>query len=303
MKKASLKKIHLMLKGLCFVLSLCFIVTSAILFYRLTRSVQPDLPAIVLTFEETEEKNPSNGGESTAGAPTGNESFYRKTFNPGFEVVDDKGIWVAETPVEIFKISYENGEQQVTVDGGDDKVIAPGTANTYSFTLKNTGNVPLDYTMSTEVVFSDPDLRLPVNVRMKDYNGGYLCGDAEKMEHASVLNSVSDSATLAAYTNAIYSLEWEWPFESGGAEADAYDTMLGDLAVERDITMTVIIRTRAEADIPAEGPDTGDDTNLTMMIAVAAIALALLVVLLILPRIKKKGEEPDGEESEESKEE
>ena len=300
MKKAVRTALFRGLMGLSIVLSLFFIFTTALLFYRLTRSVQPDLPAIVLTFEESSEKPENSSEGSGAGAPTGNESFYRKEFNPGFEVVDDKGVWVAETPVEIFKIAYENGEQQVTVNGGGDKVIAPGTANTYSFTLKNTGNVKLQYKMSTEVVFSDPDLHLPVNVRMKNYSGGYLCGDAETMEHASVLNSVTDSAELAPFTNAIYHLEWEWPFESGD---DAHDTMLGDLATEKDITMTVIIRTHAEAEIPEGAPDTGDDTNNALMIVIALIALAILVILIILPKLKKKEEDPDGKESETAKKE
>ncbi len=296
MKKVAIQKIQSMLKVTCAVLSFGVVLTAMLLVYRLARSIQPDVPEIVLTFEESPRSFASAAPQTGSATEGGDYSFYRKDFEPGFEVADDKGIWMAETPVEIFKIAYENGEQQVTVDGGDDKVIAPGTANTYTFTLKNTGNVPLDYTMSTEVLFSDPELTLPVQVRMKDYEGGYLCGNAEKMEHASILNAVSDSATLAAHSNAVYSLEWEWPFERGGAEEDAYDTLLGDLAAERDISMTVIIRTHAEAEIPDAAPDTGDDTNITLMIIIAIAALAIVVILILLPRLKKKGDS-DAEET------
>ena len=290
MKAITFQKIQSLLKVACVVLSLCVILSAIMLVCRLGRSVQPDLPAIELTF--TEMKEPA------AAAPqTGNYSFYRKDFKPGFEVVDDKGVWMAETPIEIFKIAYENGQQQVTVNGGEDKVIAPGTGNVYTFTLKNTGNVPLDYTMSTEVRFSDQEYTLPVQVRMKDYNGGYLCGSAEAMEPASALNTVSDSATLAAMSNAVYSLEWEWPFERGGAQEDAYDTLLGDAALDRDLSMTVIIRTHAEGELPDEGPDTGDHIDITLLIIIAVAALAVLAIMVILPRLKKKGEESDAQDT------
>ena len=92
-------------------------------------------------------------------------------------------------------------------------------------------------------------------------------------------------------------MEWEWPFERGGAEEDAYDTLLGNLAMERDISMTVIIRTHAEAEIPDATPDTGDDTNITLMIIIAIAALAVVVILVLLPRLKKKGEDSDAEET------
>jgi hypothetical protein len=38
-----------------------------------------------------------------------------------------------------------------------------------------------------------------------------------------------------------YILQWRWPFDID----DEYDTMLGNLAVEEDISLTIVIRTTA----------------------------------------------------------
>lgn len=296
MRKATFRVLQGVMKALSIVLSLCFILTSVILVYCMTRTSQPEIPSITLSLEEQEQKVPEESSWGAAAgpsdpqpaAPSASQPAAPQNFKPGFEVEDANGLWVAETPVEIFKITYANGESKVTVNGNGDKVIAPGTENAYSFTLKNTGNVQLKYTMSTEVLFSDPELHLPVQVRMKNYDGQYLCGSAEGMEHASVLNTVSDTATLDAYSNAVYSLEWEWPFESGG-EGDVHDTLLGDTATERDISMTVIIRTRAEADYNEYSPNTGG-YDLPRMAAVAVGFLLLLMIVLVgLVLLKKKG--------------
>ena len=84
----------------------------------------------------------------------------------GFEASDDKTVWTTNTKVEIFRVSYENGEQVVTVNGSNgQKVIAPGTENSYTFKLKNTGTVALDYTLEVDAYFTPADIKIPISGR------------------------------------------------------------------------------------------------------------------------------------------
>ena len=179
---------------------------------------------------------------------------------PGLNILDNDKVWLSETDVEIFHLSY-NSENGVTVKSSDaGKVIAPGTANEYVFTLENTGSVLLDYNMNIEASVAGTELTLPVKVRVWDHNNRYLLGNESNKADLLQLNSVSDNAKLSAGRFAVYTLEWEWPFEGG---SDRYDTMLGDLAVDNDIVLTVRIKTYAEYDdeYPVSSDSIGKNTS------------------------------------------
>jgi len=268
------------------VLTLCIIATGIILGGRLERFLSTkEKNVIELTPNLIEKSDTTQTVERVSSEAA--KTTYRQTYFPGFEVEDDKGIWESNTEIEIFKINYKNETGDITVDGMDDKVVAPGTSNTYDFTVKNTGNIPIDYTLSAKVIFSDSELVIPINARFKNYSGKYLVGNEVTLEHISKLDGVTEKATMPQKTNGIYTLEWEWPFETGD---DIYDTLLGDTAVDKDIRVTVVINTYAEAEIP-ETPDTGDG-GITLFIIIAAVSFAAIIILLIL---KKKGEKTDGE--------
>ena len=87
-----------------------------------------------------------------------------------------------------------------------------------------------------------------------------------------------------------YSLDWRWPFErfdgDGLDSNDAYDTMLGNLAVDEDLTLHIIIRTMAWVD---EVP-TGDSTNIYLWGGMAVASLAGIGILLVLIRRRRKNE-------------
>ncbi|MBQ8606178.1 MAG: hypothetical protein IJ408_05520 [Clostridia bacterium] len=204
----------------------------------------------------------------------------------GFEASDAQGVWKQEQQVEIFKVKYDE-TGNITVDGVDDKVIAPGTSNIYNFTFKNTGDVGLKYTFTSAVEFSDKEHALPVSVRLYDQNDKYVIGSKTSFDDADKLNSVSENAELSPKSYSNYALEWQWPFESGD---DAYDTLLGNLAVKEDITMTVKLMVRAEADADASGgnPYTGDNSDITINVIVCMVSLAAIVLLVIIDKKRKK---------------
>lgn len=209
----------------------------------------------------------------------------QQDFKPGFEASDDQKVWSTQTQVDIFRVSYENGEQVITVNSNDgDKVIAPGTENSYTFKFKNTGNVALDYTVHVDAYFEPANIEIPITGRINRYDGKWLAGSKDNYVAVQALDDSGDQATLGAGRYTYYTLDWLWPFENGN---DAYDTMLGNVAMEQDLVCTIVITTVAMAseDPYASGgintpPKTGDESMLlwwgSLLVCMSAV-LTLLV--------------------------
>ncbi len=212
----------------------------------------------------------------------------------GFSVYDKDVVWSTHTDVEIFKIAYDNnGDLVYTVNSfnNKDKLIAPGTENTYWFTLKNSGPVALDYTLYVDAYFKNTDYIIPVEAKMFDYTGKYLCGSADEWRPVLELDPIEESGVLGADKIADYTLQWQWPFEredeNGEIDAnDEFDTMLGNLAADGEsLELHIIIRTMAEVDeVPdttggEEPPKTGEFGYIPVLAVVALLALVMIIVL------------------------
>lgn len=253
----------------------------------LTEERAPNIaaPAPVNSADSGETSSP--GAESTSAEESGTDSVGSSgSKNPEFHM---------EAEAEIFRLSYDNESGKTTVigaEGNSDKLIAPGTTNLYQFTLANTGDVSLDYTLTMEAYVTGTDLRIPVNARVWDYTNKYLVGSADGMVDVMELNTVEESAELGAGRYAVYNLEWEWPFERADengdiTSGDTYDTMLGNLAVDEDLVLHIVIRTYAEydenPDDPNAGvpkpPQTGDDAPIVLLIVLCAGSFVGLCVM------------------------
>lgn len=220
------------------------------------------------------------------------EQSYGGSVRPGFEASDDQTVWTTDTQVEIFRISYENGEKVVTVHSDDgDKLIAPGTENSYTFKLKNTGNVALDYTVEVDAYFTPADIEIPVVARLNRYDGEWIVGGREEYDDVPTLDKAEDKASLGAGKYTYYTLDWMWPFESGN---DEYDTMLGNMAVDEDLIFTIKIKTTAEANVDPtvdDGitpPQTGDNTQLALWIVIAVSSFVVFIILVIIQKKEKR---------------
>lgn len=167
----------------------------------------------------------------------------------------------------------------------------------YTFWLKNTGNTAVDYEMELEAYLTPDKAELPVDARMKSYEGAYLLGNDSKWDSVLKLDGIRDKATLGVNRYAQYTLEWQWPYESGD---DDYDTWLGNQAVNEDIALTIVIRTTASANIePGAGgglPKTGDTSNITFYIILAGAALFVMVLILFLAVGRRGEQEEDAQE-------
>ena len=205
--------------------------------------------------------------------------------NPGFEMEDDNAVWGTNTQVDIFRISYVNGEQVITVNSGDgQKIIAPGTENSYTFKLKNTGDVALDYIVEVDAHFIPGNIQIPITARLNRYDGKWIVGDKDSYIDVPTLDTAEDRWVLGAGRYAYYTLDWCWPFESGN---DELDTQLGNLATEQDLVFVIVIKTTAvESEDPSGGggiipPQTGDRVNLPLLLGIAIGSFVIMMVLLV----------------------
>lgn len=165
-------------------------------------------------------------------------------------------IWNSNTQVEIFKSTYENGEQQISVAGKNgDKVIAPGTENDFTFALYNNIRDYVDYKLVvyTEVTGVEGITQFPVEMRIKGING-WVVGDEETWVPALDVNGMEDVGVSAERLSALYTLEWRWPFESG---QDELDTWLGNQT--EDVIFSINLQTLAVHHPFDEGEDDEDD--------------------------------------------
>lgn len=287
-------------------LALCVVLSASVMFERLaaysTRDIYQNIPltksAGITTVinGQRDENGVVHFAEAARFDPDAPVVLSYSPFLAGtwFQVTDENTVWQGETNVEIFRISYENGEGNVTVQSNrGDKVIAPGTSNMYKFQLENTGSHAVQYTMNMEAYFTDGTYAIPVNARVFDKYGKFYAGTETEMVDVLELNGVADSGTLKAGYIMPYTLEWEWPFE----EDDVYDTMLGNLAVEEDITLTIVIKTTAtySPDPPGGGdgepPKTGD-IHFIMTMGTMSVSGTMLLILLLLPKRRKEEEYP-----------
>lgn len=274
-------------------LLLCVVLSATMLFSRLTAYATEDTRHYIPLTES---------GGLTVVQPINMENTLRAPGQPPllaaspfltanwFRVTDQNGAWKGRTDIEIFRISYENGAGKVTVNSSDgDKLLAPGTENEYTFALENTCNENVKYEMTMEAYFTDGTHAIPVEARVFDHKGNYLAGSENGYADVLALNVVADSGTLKPGYVMPYTLQWQWPFE----EDDTYDTMLGNLAVDEDIMLTIVINTVASYTPTADGgiPKTGDSSHVMFYAGVMVTSAAALLVLFFLTRRKREEED------------
>lgn len=278
--------------GLCAVsaiLTVCVLISGFILCLRIgsytyAKKADTDIP-IVRTDNAPSDSTPTQ-------APL---SENTQNISPGFQVSDDSTVWSTDTDIELFRAYYENGERMITAAGtNNEKIVAPGTQNEYIFRLSNTGNTPIKYNMVMKAMLFDGEksFEIPLSARLYDYKQNYLLGEKDAWAGFERLNDITHEAVLAANSISYYTLEWQWPYESGN---DPFDTLLGNISVDRELVLSAKIEITARLSDDygaAEGiPDTGDTNSLRVYVAIALGSGTMLILLFIANNREKKNEQ------------
>lgn len=243
---------------------------------------------------------------------------------PSAEFSDDKEVWSTENKIDFFKSEYVNGEQQVTVQSGNgDKVFAPGSQTSYTFRVKNNGNMAIDYDIDMYFGFfrtidEIPLLHSPLVARIYSAEKqGYIIGSDTEWASIADVKDYTDSGTLGINSYNEYTIDLMWQFEGG---KDDFDTFLGNLANDEQeaVNFSLAINTSAEqsADPHALGgvvdkssniKQTGGDIDIPPFAALLAVAALVGIGLgstlavkakvskapvVIVPPVTKK-EEPE----------
>lgn len=237
------------------------------------------------TIVDVGDDNLDDGNDDVGNNDIGNEEIIEEVveyieYHPGFEASDDKRIWAKNTEVEIFNIRYENGDTNITVESVDgSRLIAPGTENSYVFKFKNTGNVAMDYSLTVDAYITGTDLVIPVVGRISRYDGKWITSDNDEFVDVATLDAVKDHGTLGVNRFTYYTFDWMWPFEGD----DSFDTLLGNLAVEDDLILTLKLNTVATISKSIGGGiiDTADSETSTIWIISAGLSMIFLIFLLV----------------------
>lgn len=211
---------------------------------------------------------------------------------PEVELIGGKGE-VYHKEIQVFYAEYgKDGEITVKSDFGD-KVVAPGTENSYNLYVRNVGKVPISYILEAEsritMDVNGQQTEIPIEASFYTPHGSYLLGGEESLENLGKLDGVKDSSGLSPEHQAKYTLCWSWPFDGD----DEFDTLLGNLAAEgEELTVKVTFNVTAAYDPNAGGgsPITGGSSNIGLWVALFVISTFTLIILLFL-RKREQDEE------------
>ena len=211
---------------------------------------------------------------------------------PEVELIGGKSE-VYHKEIQVFYAEYgKDGEITVKSDFGD-KVVAPGTENSYNLYVRNVGKVPISYILEAEsritVDVNGQQTEIPIEASFYTPRSSYLLGGEESLENLGKLDGVKDSSGLSPEHQAKYTLCWSWPFDGD----DEFDTLLGNLAAEgEELTVKVAFNVTAAYNPNAGGgsPITGGSSNIGLWVALFVISTFTLIILLFL-RKREQDEE------------
>ncbi len=114
--------------------------------------------------------------------------------------------------------------------------IHPGSNGVYTFTIKNTENVPVQYALNLSEMYNDePISEFPMRYKLK-MNNLYIVNTWNKDTWLDGNELVYSQLVIPPKSNTDFSLEWEWPFENG---QDKEDTDFGVDNGEYSLFLTI----------------------------------------------------------------
>lgn len=270
----------------------------SVLVVALALSVAVSFVAISHLLIKTGNENPSanidisssdngdNNSSETESAVSESVNSEAEDPKPEAEIVGGKG-GIYHKEIQIFHAEYDNnGELTVKSDFGD-KVVAPGTENSYDIYVRNVGKDPISYILEAQsriiVEANGRQTEIPIEASFYTPRDSYLLGGDDSLENLGKLDGVTDNGGLSPRNQSKYTLTWGWPFDGD----DEFDTLLGNLAAEgEELTVSVAFNVTASYDPNAAGgmPITGDTSSVGLWVAVFVISTFTLIILLFLSK-------------------
>ena len=319
-----MNKLHNRRMQAAMMLMLCVIISVSLLFAQLVEYTAVDTTRYIPLTRSNGITTVREGQRQADGSVTFRSVSYHPdnhrllTAKPNVRASNQKPVWVSSTNLEIFSVSYVNGQKSVTVSGQDgEKVIAPGTEQTFDIGLYNDSNMSLDYDVEfhafCEIIrkgatYTEDELfekvstfEIPVNAAItyktnNDEQSKYLFGSAEEKPPVTDMVNVTHEGTVGKNKYISYELKWEWPFEGD----DTLDTYLGNMASDlakdnQEIRLTISVVANAEQATNPNAddgiPKTGDTSGIALWMTFMLVSAAGLMLLIILLR-------PRGEKNE-----
>ena len=183
--------------------------------------------------------------------------------------IDEYGVAV----LDLFDSLYDG-----TVDGGGDKVVAPGTQGSSTVRLKNDCDRTITYTAVLYRIRTTE--ALPVEAALA--GEGLTDTDSYQLpyqvEPEHVVRAVSGE--LKADRILDFDISWLWEFEQSG-EQNAIDTGLGNAVQADEVTvgLYIVVEDEGEQRDPSI-PPTGDESRLAMYLTLMGISFCALILLL-----------------------
>lgn len=206
------------------------------------------------------------------------QTLYRPVDGEGGAVTrDERAEWTSQTDIDLFQNSYTGTGGNITVNAENgDKLIAPGTTNRYAFSIQNTGNIALSYSVTLQGVLDAKNPNISMEYRLRRGNA-WLIGDETHWVTTAELNAAEEKADLYPEKSDPFLLEWRWKFEG----SDEEDTALAAIASRRSDAFSLTISTTAEAVPEAAAVNGAGELLYKRVIGAKEIALAVLDLALL----------------------
>lgn len=192
--------------------------------------------------------------------------------------IDEHGVAV----LSLFDTVYGD-----TVDGGGDKVVAPGTQGSNIIRLKNDCDRTVTYTAVLYRIRTND--ALPVDTVLA--GEGFTDTDTYRLPYQVEPEHVVRAVTGELKADRIrdFDIAWLWAFDES-RQQNEIDTILGNAEEADEITvgLYIIVEDEGEQRDPSI-PPTGDESRLAMYLTLMGISFCALILLLWDYRKRESG--------------
>ncbi|MEO1772245.1 LPXTG cell wall anchor domain-containing protein [Candidatus Enterococcus ferrettii] len=142
------------------------------------------------------------------------------------------------TSTNIFSIIIEPTVDSPSEDS--EKLIAPGTSGSYSFTVHNNYHRPINYKL---IGRNENKPEIPLEFKLRIMDGPWIKGEEETWSLWSDTFPLNYQRTLLSGSDETIQVMWQWPFER---DRDAGDTLFGQRALSEKLAYQLTLNVVAE---------------------------------------------------------